>query len=162
VPGAPATAPAVAPGGVPSSSPASQGTSAPAAPAGEPVSPPPADSGATGAPAGAPGPVPGSGGGAEGGPGGGQGVAPADGPRSLLPGTLLPTPVPGGLWARLARWLQPEAAASPAPVEPPDVLRADPAVDTAEQNGGRPEPVPSGVAAAQEGGSNQDRAPTAG
>lgn len=167
---APAAAPTVAPGGVPPSAPASQaapaaGASTPAAPAGEPVSPPPADSGATGAPAAPaapPGPVPGSGGGAEGGSGAGQGATPVDGPRSLLPGPLLPTPVSAGLWARLARWLQPEAAASPAPVEQPDASHVDPAASAAEFKGGSPETAPTGVVTAQEGASTPDRASTSG
>ena len=121
----PAAAPAASPG-------STQSAPSSALPSGTAV-PPPSDSGATGAPAGAT-PVPGatlplgpagsvegaqgagsrdadgrSGSSPQAPAGSGQGDAPSDEPRSSLPGLFEVTAAGSSLWARLARWLNPDS-----------------------------------------------------
>ncbi len=159
-----------------SATPASAAPAVPAAaPAGTPAAPPPADSGATGTPADSPAQGSGASGtsGSGTGTGTGQGTqspVPAEGPRSLLPEGLEPRSTQSGLWARLARWLNPEAAAAEPRqdrLEPPSAQAVgEPA---AGQSTGSEEAVAAraavgagGAAAAQSGASASDRSSAAG
>jgi hypothetical protein len=125
----------------PAAAPAATGTQTPgtpasAPPAGTPAAPPPSDSGATGAPAspGAPAaadPARPAESGREAPAGAGQGAdgnappqTPSEGPRSWLPDSLERAAVPTTLWARLARWLGPDASRDAPP--PADVVATQP------------------------------------
>jgi hypothetical protein len=143
---APATATGTAPG-----------APAPAVPSGTAV-PPPSDSGATGTPSGAT-PVPGSplpsgpAGAAEGAPGAGgrdadgrsgsspqapagtgQGDAPSDEPRSSLPGLFEVSAAGSSLWARVARWLNPDSPRTQPPSAAASDSAATPVPDTSAQS----------------------------